>query len=64
MLTDQIIEFGLKEPGPLVEHLVQNPIIFMIKQKFPKQILEQLFTAKILQEAMYLVSLTWAKSFS
>ena len=45
MLIEQIIEFELKETGPLVEHLLQNPIIFMTKQKSPKQILEQLLTA-------------------
>ena len=31
---------------PLVKLVLQNPIIFMTKQKSPKQILERLFTAK------------------
>ena len=44
MLIEQIIE--LKEPGPPVKHILQNPIIFMARQKSPKKMLKRLFTAK------------------
>ena len=39
MLIEQIIEFELKGLDPLLEHVLLNPIIFMTKQKSPKQII-------------------------
>ena len=32
--------------GPVVEHVLLNPVIFMAKQKSSNQIFEGLFTAK------------------
>ena len=46
MLIEQTIEFELRGLGPLVERVLLNRAIFMTKQKPPKQILQQLFTAK------------------
>ena len=40
MLVEQIIELNLGGLGPLVEHVLLNAVIFMAKQKSPKQILE------------------------
>ena len=42
MLFQQIVQFELGESQPLIilEHVLLNPVIFMIKQKSPKQILE------------------------
>ena len=42
MHIQQIIEFELGESQPLIilEHVLLNAVIFMIKQKSPKQILE------------------------
>ena len=49
--------------GPQVVHVLRKLVIFMTKQKSPKQILEcEYFLLKILQEAMYVASPTWAKS--
>ena len=38
MLVEQIIELELREPRPLiiVEHVLQNSVIFMTKQKTSK----------------------------
>ena len=47
MLIEQIIQFELKGLDPLLEHVLLKPIIFITKQKSPKQIiLEWLFSAK------------------
>ena len=46
MLIEQTIKFELRGLGALVERVLLNPDIFMTKQKSPKQILQQLFTAK------------------
>ena len=40
MLVEQINEVELRGPGPLVEHVLLNAVIFMTTQKSPKQILE------------------------
>ena len=40
MLIEQIIEFELRGPGPLVVHVLQQQVIFTIKQKFLKKIFE------------------------
>ena len=40
MLIEQIIEFELQVPGPLVVHVLKKLIIFMTKQKSPMQIFE------------------------
>ena len=60
MLIEQIIEFELKGPGPL-NRTCPKLVIFVTKQKSFKEDLRVdftglLFTAKILQEAMYLTS--------
>ena len=40
MLSEQIIEFELRGPGPLVVHIFQTLVTFMPKQKSPRQIFE------------------------
>ena len=67
MLTEQSIGFELRVPGPLAVHELLQLVVFMTKQKLPRNIFEWiilLFTSKILQEAMYLTSPTWAKSLA
>ena len=61
MLIEQIIEFKLGGLGPLVVHVLLQLVIFMTKQKSGKSSSKLLFTAKILQEAMYLTSPSLAK---
>ena len=39
MLVEQINEFELGGPGPLVEHVLLNQVIFMTKLQSPKQII-------------------------
>ena len=46
MLIEQIAIFELRGPGFLVVHVLLKLLIFMTKQKSPRQILEWLFTAK------------------
>ena len=47
MLIEQNIEFELKWPGPLCPTcILLNVVIFMTKQKSPKQILGRLFSVK------------------
>ena len=70
MLIEEILEFELRGLAPLAVHepLKLGIFIFMIKQKLVKKIFERLlsllFTAKMLQEAMYFTSPTWAKSLT
>ena len=40
MLIEQIIEFESRVPGSLVEYIFLKLVIFMTKQKSPKQIFE------------------------
>ena len=55
MLIEQTIKFELSGIGPLAVHVLLQLVIFMIKQKFPRNIFEwtiSLFTAETLLEAM------------
>ena len=45
-LLNKLLNLNWEGLGPLVEHVLLNAIIFMTKQKSPKQIFERLFTAK------------------
>ena len=55
MLTEQIIEFESRLPGPLVLHIFLKLIIFMTKQKLSKANLRvHYLMLKMLQKAMYL----------
>ena len=61
MRNEQIIEFELSEPGSwlLVVYVLLKLVIFMIKQKSPRQILEWIiiyYLLKILHEALNLAS--------
>ena len=66
MLIEQIIEFELRGPGPPGCTCTPTTGCFHDKTKklFGKSLSGSLFTAKILQEAMYLTPLTWAKSLT
>ena len=55
MLIEQIIEFELSGIGPLAVLALLQLVIFMIKQKIPRNIFEwtiSLFTSETLLEAM------------
>ena len=52
MLIEQIIELELRKPGPLGCTCALQLVISITKQKFSSELL---FTAKILQEAMYTI---------
>ena len=57
MLIEQIITLELRGPGHLAVYVLLQLVNFMTKQKSPRDIFEWislLFTAKILQYAMYL----------
>ena len=55
MLTEQIIKFELRVPGPLVVHKFVKLVIFITKQKSSKANLHvHYLMLKILQKAMYL----------
>ena len=57
MLIEQIVELQLRGPGPLAWHALLWLVIFMTKQKSLRKIFEWFsFTAKMLQEAMHLIS--------
>ena len=67
MLIEQIVEFELRRTGPLGRLCTSTTGYFhyMTKQKSLRNIVEWiilLFTAKILQEAMYRAFPIWAKS--
>ena len=65
MLIEQIIEFQLRGLGPLaVRVLFKWLFSWQNKNLQGKFWSELLFTAQILQEAMYLASPTWAKSLT
>ena len=40
MLPEQIIEFELRVPWPLVVHVSLKLVIFMTKQKYPSKIID------------------------
>ena len=55
MLIEQIIEFELRVPGPLVVHVFLKLVIFMTKQKSSKANLRvHYLMLKMLQKAKYL----------
>ena len=58
MLIEQIIEFELRVPRPLVVHAFLKLVIFMAKQKSPTQNhrLKYCLMLNILQKAMYRAS--------
>ena len=58
MLIEQIIEFELRVPRPLVVHVFLKLVIFMTKQKSPTQNhrLKYYLMLDILQKAMYRAS--------
>ena len=63
---NRLLNLNWGKLGPQLEHLLLNPVIFMTKQKSPKQIiLEWLLTAKnIAGGNVYFVSSTWAKALT
>ena len=58
MLSEQIIEFELRVLRPLVVHVFQKLVIFITKQKSPRQNhrLKFYLMLNILQKAMYRTS--------
>ena len=57
MLIEQIIEFGLRKQGLLDDTCTPKLVILMTTQKsLERSSSGLLFTAKIMQEAMYLIS--------
>ena len=63
MLIEEIVEFASRVPGPLFVHIFLKLVIFMTKQKSSKANLRvHYLMLKMLQKAMYLDFLTWAKS--
>ena len=58
MLIEQIIEFKLKVPRPLVLHVFLKLVIFVTKQKSPRQNhqFKCYLMPNILQKAMYRAS--------
>ena len=53
MLIEQIIEFDLKVPRPLVVHIFLELVIFMTKIFMAKSSVEYYLMLNILQKAMY-----------
>ena len=66
MLIEQIIEFELRGPGPFGRACALLLVFFSLQNKNLKRKSSSglLFSAKTLQEAMYLISSTWAKSLT
>ena len=58
MLIEQIIEFELRMPSPMIVHVFLKLVIFMTKQKSPRQnhLLKYYLMLNILQKAMYRAS--------
>ena len=61
MLIEQIVEFKLRGHGLLIVHVFLQLVFFIKKNLSGKSSTGVLFTAKILQEAMYFTFPTWAK---
>ena len=58
MLIEQIIEFELRVPRPLIVHVFLKLVIFITKQKSPRQNhrLKYYLMLNILQKAVYRAS--------